>query len=137
MAALFPFEVFTPSRLFYSDPVEAVILTLIDGEAGIYANHTPFTAPVSSCILKIKAKDGKWKSAFIAEGFLEVKIRKTVLVCDAAEWPEEIDLERAEAAKKRAEEILSGDALKFEAQSAAASLARAAMRLKAAAEGQS
>lgn len=132
MAVLFPFEAYTPNRLFCSEPVEAVVLTLADGEAAIYANHVPFTAPVPPCLLKIKDKDGVWKTAFIAEGILEVKKRKAVLVSDAAEWPAEIDFERALAAKERAEEILSGGAFKFETETAARALARANMRIKAA-----
>jgi len=131
MAALFPFEVHTPYRLFYSDQAEAIILTLLDGEAAVYANHTPFTAPVIPCILKIKDKDGNWKTAFTAEGILEVKSRKTVLISDAAEWPEEIDYERAKNAKEQAEITLAEKTLKFETESAASSLKRAKMRMKA------
>ena len=131
MAAFFPFEVYTPHRLFFSDSVEAVVLTLADGEAAIYASHSPFTAPVLPCLLKIKGRDGNWKTAFSAEGILEVTYRKAVLVSDAAEWPEEIDYDRAKAAKAKAEETLTAGTLKFETDSAAASLRRANMRIKA------
>jgi F-type H+-transporting ATPase subunit epsilon len=131
MAALFTFEVHTPYRLFYSGSVEAIVLTLLDGEAAIYANHSHFTAPVVPCLLKIKDKDGIWKTAFSSEGILEVTSHKTVLLTDTAEWPEEIDAERAKASRARAEETLKDNQLKFEAQTAAASLGRANMRLKA------
>jgi F-type H+-transporting ATPase subunit epsilon len=130
MANLFPFEVHTPYRRFFSDAVEAIALTLIDGEAAVYANHSPFTAPVSACVLRIKDKDGKWKQAFTAEGILEVKDHKTVLVSDAAEWPEEIDYERAKAAKERAEKMLDQGGMKFETDNASSSLKRAAVRMK-------
>lgn len=131
MAALFSFEAHTPHRLFYSDQVEAAVLTLVDGEAGIYANCAPFTAPVVPCLLKLKDKEGKWRVAFAAEGVLEVKNRKTVLVLDSAEWPEEIDIERARKALALAEETLAKGGLKFEMESAAASFRRAKMRIKA------
>jgi F-type H+-transporting ATPase subunit epsilon len=131
MAALFPFEVHTPYRLFYSGQTEAVVLTLIDGEAAVYAGHAAFTAPVIPCVLKIKGKDGVWKTAFTAEGILEVKNHKTVLISDAAEWPEEIDCERAEKAKQSAEKALAAGMLRFETDAAASSLRRAKMRLKA------
>ena len=131
MAVLFPFEVHTPHRLFYNDPVAAIVLTLIDGEAGIYANHAPFTAPVVPCLLKIKDKDGNWKTAFTSDGILEVTHHKTVLVSDTAEWPGEIDYERAKASKERAEETLKESMLKFETDTASASLRRADMRIKA------
>jgi len=135
MAVLFPFEVHTPYRLFYSALVEAVVLTLLDGEVGVYANHNAFTAPVIPCILKIKDKDGNWKIAFSSEGILEVKEHKSVLVTDAAEWPEEIDLPRAKKAKEQAEETLLRGGMKFETDKAASSLRRAQMRIKAREEG--
>ena len=131
MAALFPFEVHTPYRLFYSDQAEAIILTLLDGEAAVYANHAHFTAPVIPCLLRIKDKDGNWKTAFTAEGILEVKKEKTFLISDAAEWPEEIDYERAKKAKEQAENALAESMLKFETEAAASSLKRANMRIKA------
>ena len=130
MAVLFPFEVHTPYRLFYSGSVEAVVLTLTDGETGIYAGHAQFTAPVTPCVLKIKDKDGLWKIAFTAEGILEVKNHKSVLISDAAEWPEEIDDERAKMAKERAEEILSKGMFKFELDTAVASIQRANVRIR-------
>ena len=135
MAALFLFEVYTPNRLFYSDQAEAILLTLVDGEAAVYANHSPFSAPVVPCLLKIKGRNGIWKTAFTGDGILEVTNKKTILISDSAEWPAEIDYERAMAAKKKAEEIISAGSLKFEAKTALASLRRAEIRLKARNEG--
>jgi F-type H+-transporting ATPase subunit epsilon len=131
MAALFPFEVHTPYRLFYSGKIESLVLTLSDGEICVYANHSFFTAPVNTGILTIRDGSGKKRSAFITEGILEVKSHKTVLMVDAAEWPGEIDNERALAAKKRALEILETAALKFETDKARATLKRAETRIKA------
>ena len=131
MAANFRFEVYTPNRAFFTDAVEAIVLTLEDGEAAIYANHSLVTAPVVPCLLKIKDRNGAWKTAFISEGLLEVTSHKTVLLSDAAEWPDEIDHERAKEAKDRAEETLKSAMLKFETDAASASLKRANMRIKA------
>jgi F-type H+-transporting ATPase subunit epsilon len=130
MAKLYSFEVHTPYRLFYRGPVEAVSLTLIDGEAGVYADHAPFTAPVKTGLLRIKDKEGQWKPAFITEGILEVKSHKTVLMVDAAEWPGEIDHDRALSAKQRAEEVLKDGTLKFETDAARIALNRAEGRIK-------
>lgn len=131
MAVLFPFEVHTPYRLFFSGPVEAIILTLVDGEVAVYANHAHFTAPVVPCLLKIKDREGNWKTAFTSEGILEVKSHKTVLISDAAEWPEEINYDRAKKAKELAEEALAKGMLKkFEAETVITSLKRANMRIK-------
>jgi F-type H+-transporting ATPase subunit epsilon len=130
VANLFPFEVHTPYRRFYNDQIEALVITLVDGEICVYANHAAFTAPVEIGIFKIKDKDGLWRSAFTTEGILEVKEHKTVLMVDAAEWPDEIDHDRAVAAKERAEEMLAAGMLKFETDNAASSLKRASFRLK-------
>jgi len=131
MAASFRFEVYTPHRSFFADSVEAIVLTLLDGEVAVYANHALFTAPVVPCLLKIKDTKGVWKTAFTSEGLLEVTSHKTILLSDDAEWPEEIDCERAKAEKEEAEETLKSAMLKFETEAAAAALKRANMRLKA------
>ena len=91
MAARFNFEVYTPYRLFFSGNVEAIVLTLVDGEAGIYASHAPVTAPVVPCLLKIKDTNDSWKTASISGGLLEVRKSKTILLSDTAEWSGEID----------------------------------------------
>jgi F-type H+-transporting ATPase subunit epsilon len=135
MAANFLFEVYTPHRVFFTDSVEAIVITLADGEAAVYANHSHFTAPVIPCLLKIKDKNGVWKTAFTSEGILEVTSHKTVLLSDTAEWPAEIDYERAKDAQKRAEETLRTTVLKFETEAAYASLKRANMRIRARDEG--
>ena len=132
MAELFSFEIYTPYRKFFSGRVEAVVLSLEDGEAAVYAHHSFFTSPVVPGVIKIKDKDGVWKTAFTTEGFIEVKEFNTVLVSEAAEWPGEIDRERALNAKKRAEEALKEGGIKFEMEAAAVALKRAEGRLKAA-----
>ncbi|MDR2103447.1 MAG: ATP synthase F1 subunit epsilon [Treponema sp.] len=130
MAKLYPFEVHTPHRLFYSASVEGIVLSLIDGEIGVFADHSFFTAPVVTGILKIKDKQGLWQTAFISSGILEVKSHKTVLMVEAAEWPHEIDRSRALAAKQRAEEALETGIFKFETLSAQEELKRAETRLR-------
>jgi F-type H+-transporting ATPase subunit epsilon len=130
MPEYFSLEVHTPYRLFFSGHVEVITLTLSDGDIGVYAHHAPFTAPVVSCVLRMKSDKGEWRHAFVADGILEVKDHKTVLMADAAEWPEEIDRERALAAKTSAEEYLKGNLLKFEKENATAKLRRAQNRIK-------
>ncbi|MDR2052826.1 MAG: ATP synthase F1 subunit epsilon [Treponema sp.] len=129
-AELFNLEIHTPYRLFFIDKVEAITLTLEDGEIGIYANHSFMIAPIKTGILRIKDKDGLWKNAFVTEGILEVSGHRTVLLVDAAEWPDEIDRDRALTAKKRAEEELKEGVIRFEAENARLNLKRAETRLK-------
>ncbi|WP_461256257.1 ATP synthase F1 subunit epsilon [Treponema sp. R80B11-R83G3] len=130
MPALFNFEVHTPRRLFYSGKVEAITLVLEDGEIGIYANHSPFTALSVTGILRIKDDNGNWRAAFVSSGVLEVKEHKNVLMADNAEWPEEIDKERALESKQQAEEALKNVKLKFNIGKAKEELRRAECRLK-------
>ena len=130
MPALFNFEVHTPYHLFFSGKAEAIVLTISDGEIGVYAHHSPFTAPVVTCILKIKDDKGSWQSAFVTSGILEVKDHKNVLIVDAAEWSHEIDKDRALASRDEAEKILKDSRLKFEIDKAKEKLRRAEYRLK-------
>jgi len=130
MPALFNFEVHTPTRLFFSGKAEVIVLTLIDGEIGVYAHHSPFTAPVVTGKLRIKTEGGQWRAAFIADGILEVKDHKNVLMVKTAEWPEEIDSARVLADKQQAEEDLKTANLKFEVDRIEAKLRRANYRLK-------
>jgi F-type H+-transporting ATPase subunit epsilon len=130
MPVFFNFEIHTPYRLFFSGRADVIILTLADGEIGVYANHSPFTAPVVPCMLRFRDDENKWHNAFIAHGILEVKAQKNILMVDAAEWPEEINRERALLSKHEAEETLSDSQLKFEIYKAKEKLWRANCRLK-------
>ena len=132
MAVFFRFEVFTPYRLFYADLAESVILTLADGEIEILAHHSAFTAPVSTGVLRIKTSKGDIRSAFITSGILEVTEVKTVLMVDAAEWPEEINTERAITSGKQARENLETTMLKFEIEYSKEKIRRSEYRLKVA-----
>ncbi|MGO1370438.1 MAG: F0F1 ATP synthase subunit epsilon [Senegalia sp. (in: firmicutes)] len=105
MAATFDLEIVTPDRKFFEDQVEMVVVRGLEGDIGILKNHTPYVTPLAIGRVKIK-QNGKYKVATVAEGYLDVTKTKTTIVTDAAEWPEEIDLNRAELAKKRAEEKL-------------------------------
>jgi F-type H+-transporting ATPase subunit epsilon len=128
----FKFEIDTPYRRFFSDEVEAVTLTLIDGEITIYADHSFFTAPVMAGVVRLKGRDGVWKSAYISEGILEVKTFNKYLLVDTAEWPEEIDKKRAEKALTAAEEAINAGTFKFETAAAEAAARRARYRIKVA-----
>ncbi|MDR2489848.1 MAG: ATP synthase F1 subunit epsilon [Spirochaetaceae bacterium] len=127
---VFALEIYTPYRLFYRGEVESVVVTLIDGDAGVYANHAPFTAPVTTGILTFKDKKGDGKYAVISEGIIEVKKRKAVILADSANWPEEIDKDRALAAKAESEKIINESNFKLDAEKAHKKLKRAQMRLK-------
>jgi F-type H+-transporting ATPase subunit epsilon len=132
MAACFKLEIVTPYRLFYSEDVEFIKFRVEDGDVGVFAGHSVFTAPIATCILEIRDKKGVKKFAFIADGIVEVKKNKTVLLVDSANWPEEIDIERATIAKNDAKDIYENGSFRFEHVAAKQKLLRAATRLKVA-----
>ncbi len=131
MASNFYLEIVTPERKFFSDEVEMVILRTPEGEMGILEGHVPMVVAVDIGPVKIK-KNGEWQEAVLTEGFMEVKQDKTIILTDTAEWPSEIDVNRAKAAKQRAEERLQRQISQIEYSRSKAALSRALARLRVA-----
>ncbi|HHW58029.1 MAG TPA: ATP synthase F1 subunit epsilon [Clostridia bacterium] len=126
----FHLEVLTPHRKFYEGDVEEIIVTITTGKIGILKGHIPMTAAIAQAgTLQIK-RDGQWREAFISGGFMEVKRVSVTILSSAVEWPEEIDIARAQAAKERAEEKLRQKRSRQEHLLAEAALKRALMRLQ-------
>jgi len=105
MAKKFRFEIITPERVFYSDDIDMLTFNTKAGEIGILADHSPMLIANVVCTLKIK-KDEKEELASIGEGFFEIMADGVTAIVDTAEWPEEIDVDRAVRARDRAEELL-------------------------------
>ena len=101
MAGKLYIEIITPDKTFFSGEIEMLIYPTSDGERGIMYNHTPMVTPVVPGEIRM-LNNGKWKKAAVSEGFLEVSPDMTVMIIDTAEWPEEIDIQRAEDALARA-----------------------------------
>lgn len=131
MTPTFKLEIVTPERVFLSEDVEMVVLKTPQGEIGILAGHIPLVVAVAVGTCKIKKAGGEWVNAVLTEGFMEVKQDKTIIFTDTAERPEEIDANRAEAARKRAEERLALKKSEEEYIRSQAALSRAMARLKA------
>lgn len=101
----FHLKVVTPERLFFDDVVESVVVRAVDGDIGIRGGHIPLAIAISPGVMRIR-QDGKVKSASCTGGFMVVNKDHTVVVADAAEWPEEIDVRRAREARERAKRSL-------------------------------
>jgi F-type H+-transporting ATPase subunit epsilon len=129
MASTFNLEIITPERKFFSGEVEMVVLKTIEGEIGILKGHAQMVIAVGIGPMRIK-KDGEWLEAVLSEGFMEIKQDKTIILTDTAEWPNEIDVNRAEAARERAQERLQRQKDNQETARSRAALARAIARLK-------
>jgi F-type H+-transporting ATPase subunit epsilon len=130
MSNTFYLEIVTPERKFFSDNVEMVILNTPEGEIGVLKDHMPMVVSVAIGPIRIK-RDGDWHQAILTQGFMQIKQDKTIILTDTAEWPEEVDINRAKAAKLRAEERLQSKISQVEYIRSQAALARAVERLKA------
>lgn len=119
----------TPDRNFFSEPVEEVLIETSQGQIGILPGHEPMIATVAIGPVRIKV-DGEWKEAVLSEGFIEVNQDMAVALVDTAEWPEEIDANRAKRAEERAKERLQGKLSHIEYVRSQAALQRAISRLK-------
>jgi F-type H+-transporting ATPase subunit epsilon len=116
-------EIVTPERLAYSDDVDMVLVPGIAGEMGILPHHTPLVSLLGLGELKIR-KGGQEESFAIAGGFLQVRPDKVVVMAETASLASEIDLERAQEARREAQRALESG---FH-EGADLATARAAMR---------
>ena len=105
MPKTFKFEVVTPEKVFYSDEVDMVVFNRSDGEMGIMAEHEPMVVAMDIGELRI-VKGEEHLTAAVADGFVEITEVGVTAIVDSAEWPEEIDVERAKRAMKSAEDRL-------------------------------
>lgn len=102
----FTLKIITPDRVFYEDDaVTMVEFNTTEGEIGVYKKHVPTTVIIKPGILTI-SKDDEIKEAALHAGFAEILEDKVTILAEIIEWPDEIDVARAEAAKQRAEERL-------------------------------
>jgi|SRR5208282_6172100 F-type H+-transporting ATPase subunit epsilon len=121
-------EILTPYRRFYDGKAESVTFVTHDGQIEILAGHESLVAPVRIGQLRLVV-DGTIKRAAITEGFARVKAGKIDLFVDAAEWPEEIDRERAEKALGRAAKRLATETLAWRVEASKRAAARAHNRI--------
>lgn len=124
-------QIITPVKRLYDGDVKAVSMRGIEGSFGVLPMHEPFTTVLSYGILKITTLDGSELRATVFGGFVEVLPNKIVVLSDSAEWPEEIDKERALASKERAEDRLKSPD-KYDVKRAELALSRALVRIEAA-----
>ena len=125
---LFTLRIVTPERVFYEGEVSMVEFNTTEGEIGIYKKHVPMTVIVSPGIVTITEADGT-KVAALHAGFAEILQDKVVILAEIIEWPEEIDVERAEAAKSRAEERIRSKTPETDILRAETALQRALARI--------
>lgn len=99
-------EIVSQDRLVYEGDVDIVVLPGADGEMGILPNHAPLLTTLKFGIITVRAKTDE-EHFTVAGGIAEIQPEIITILADSAENVEEIDVERAEAARKRAEEELA------------------------------
>ncbi|MDP2719884.1 MAG: F0F1 ATP synthase subunit epsilon [Dehalococcoidia bacterium] len=122
-------EIVTAERLVFAGEVNLVLAPGIEGQLGILPHH----APLMTMLIpgELVAKTGTEEFAMcVTGGFLEIRPDKVVILADACEREEEIDLERAEEARKRAEEHLKEATPGVDTARAQAALLRSLTRIK-------
>ncbi len=123
-------KIIEPSGEFFSGEATFLEFTTINGRMGVYENHIPLTTILEPCVVRIHQGE-EIKKAVILGGFIEIQKKKITMLAEDANWPEEIDIARAEAAKKRAEERLDKKEPGLDVVRAEAALKRAIARLSA------
>ena len=124
-------EIITPDVAAFKDDVSSVLVRALDGDLGILPHHAPLIASLQVWPLQYK-KDGETHVFFVAGGFLEVRDNKITVLTSAAEAPEQIDVERAQQAKERAEERLKKHPDDLDVYRAEMALNRAIRRIEVA-----
>lgn len=124
-------SIVTAERSLLEDDVDMVIAPGAEGQLGILPMHAPLMTMVTPG--EIRLKKGASESAFtVTGGFLEVRDNKVTILADAAERAEEIDLARAEAAMKKAQDAIKAAPAAKELEEATKAFQRAALRVKVA-----
>jgi F-type H+-transporting ATPase subunit epsilon len=125
-------EIVTPERLAYEDDVDMVIAPGSEGELGILPHHAPLLTTLGVGELRIK-KGGGEESFAIIGGFLQVRPDKVVVMAETADLASDIDLERAQEARRSAERALESAANEpADLASARAQLQAALLRIRVA-----
>lgn len=131
MADVFELKIISPDEMFYEGEADFLEFTSVEGGMGVYKNHIPLTTILEPCVMSIH-NGTEVKKAAILGGFLEILQDKITVLAEDAQWPEEIDVERAKEAKKRAEERLSHNGPNMDVRRAQAALKRAIARINTA-----
>jgi len=124
-------EIITAERQVFSEEVNTVVAPGVEGELGILPHHAPLITMLKPGEVLVR-KDSQETYLFVSGGFLEVRPDKIIILADACERSDEIDVERAEAAKHRAEDRLKTHPPDLDMARAQAALLRSLVRLQVA-----
>ncbi len=121
-------EIVTPERKVYEETANMVSVTGVEGELGILPNHIPLVTPLRIAPVVIK-RNGKVDVVAVNGGFVEVRKDKVVILAESAELSTDINIDRAEAAKQRAQQRLAAKRDEVDYRRAELALQRAMNRI--------
>jgi F-type H+-transporting ATPase subunit epsilon len=125
-------EIVTPERQVFSEEVDSVVCPGVEGELGVLPHHAPLLTTLGVGELRIR-RGGEEEFFAIAGGFLQVRPDKVVVMAETADMASEIDLEKAQEARREAEQALAeGFEEPADLARARASLQRALLRIRVA-----
>ena len=101
----FLLEIVTPENVFYSGNADKVVVRTAVGDICVLKNHEPYVAPLSIGKMKV-VHNNKDRYAVLSQGYIKVDKEKLTILTDTAEWADQIDIKRAEAARDRAKKRL-------------------------------
>jgi F-type H+-transporting ATPase subunit epsilon len=131
MATTFMLEIVTPDKNFYSGEVNMTVVRTTSGDIGILKDHEWMVAPLGIGVIKVKF--GKtMRVAACTSGFVSVEEDKVIIITDAAEWSDEIDVERAKEAAERATQRIESKKSGVDFDRAHISMTRAMNRVRVA-----
>jgi len=132
MAENIRLEVVTPEKAVVNDMAQIVMAPGSLGEFGVLSGHTPFMTALNTGAIHYRSESGQDCYVFVSGGFAEALPDKVTVLAESAEKMEDIDPERAAAAKERAEKRLAEDRAKekVDVARARAALERAVTRLR-------
>lgn len=125
----FDLEIITPDRVFWKGQASMLELTTTEGQVGIYKRHIPMTMIIAPGIMTIYL-EGESKEAAVHAGFIEILPEKITVMAEVAEWPDEIDVNRAKEAEIRAQRRIQAHDPSINMSRAELALKRALVRLE-------
>ena len=128
----FKLKIISPDRTFYEGDVVMVEVRTTEGEIGVLKNHIPLTAVLAPGIVRIKESDTSIKIAALHNGFIEILQDRMTILAEVVEWPDEIDINRAEESRIRAQRRLAEKVTDTNIARASLALQRSIARIEAA-----
>jgi len=129
VAAKLHLEIVSPDRVFLDEEVDMAVVRTASGDVGLMNEHIPMVAPVAVGRIKI-VQEGKVREAACADGVLKIRGDHALVITEAVEWIEEIDIQRARKARERAEERLKAKSDQVDIDRAKAALTKALNRIQ-------